>query len=311
MIQRLFWLAHLVLITLAAALGAHMTVSYLSGQLSQSMVSEEGPSDRTTQDTVRRPASDYVVIAQRNIFNANPPSDKPQVKAPTPVVTKRPPPLPGPTPITNLKLTGTAMNGDGNHYAFIEDTATRGNQQLYQVGDVIKDRTIIEIRNNCVILQQNDRPERLCFLNHQDSETRAPERQRISNARSDAAGDDDEGDEDSRDDVVQVDDATWRIRRELMQEQFADLGGLSQQARVTPYTEHGETRGFRVTRLKANSLLQKIGLQHNDVLHKVNGSSLTSPADALQVYQQLQQAGTVRLEILRRDRALTLTYEIR
>ena len=132
-------------------------------------------------------------------------------------------------------------------------------------------------------------------------------RQRISNASSDANSSADF----SNEDVVQVDAATWRIRRELMQEQFANLGGLSQQARVTPYIVQGETRGFRVTRLKANSLLQKIGLQHGDVLQKVNGSSITSPADALQAYQQLQQAGTVRLEILRRDRASTLTYEIR
>ena len=96
-----------------------------------------------------------------------------------------------------------------------------------------------------------------------------------------------------------------------MQENFANLGSLSTQARVTPYIVQGQTQGFRLSRLQPNSLLQKIGLQHGDVLQKVNGLGLTSPADALQAYQQLQQAGTVRLEIIRRNRPTTLTYVIR
>jgi general secretion pathway protein C len=199
------------------------------------------------------------------------------------------------------------MGGDGANYAFIENMATRGNQQLYQVGDAIQNRVIVDIRNDCIILEQNGKKEQLCFPNREGSAGPAPNQQSVSREASDADNDND----DSNEDVVQVDDATWRIRRELMQEQFANLGGLAQQARVTPYVVQGETRGFRVTRLKANSLLQKIGLQHGDVLQKVNGNSITSPADALQAYQQLQQAGTVRLEILRRDRASTLTYEIR
>jgi len=301
MIQRYFWLAYLVLITLAAALGADMTVSYLSNRLSQSTVSEAAPSDGPTQDTAPRPFEDYAVIAQRNIFNDKPPTP-PTQKPPT--TTVQPPPVQ--TPL-QLKLTGTVTGGNGANYAFIENTATRDNQQLYQVGDTIQNRAIVDIQDNCVILEQSGKKEQLCFPNRQGSAGAAPDQQRVSRETSDT----EDGNEDGNEDVVQVDDTTWRIRRELMQEQFANLGGLAQQARVTPYVVQGETRGFRVTRLKANSLLQKIGLQHGDVLQKVNGTSITSPADALQAYQQLQQAGTVRLEILRRDRASTLTYEIR
>jgi type II secretion system protein C len=301
MIQRYFWLAYLVLITLVAALGADMTISYLSNRLSQSTVSDARPSDGPAQDTTTPPVEDYAVIAQRNIFNATPPKEKGPVE---PIKIAQPPPVQ--TPL-NLKLTGTVTGGNGTNYAFIENMATRGDQQLYQVGDTIQNRVIVDIQGNCVILEQNGNNEQLCFPNRQGSVGPAPEQPSVSREASDADNDS----EDSNEEVVQVDDATWRIPRELMQEQFANLGGLAQQARVTPYVVQGETRGFRVTRLKANSLLQKIGLQHGDVLQKVNGNSITSPADALQAYQQLQQAGTVRLEILRRDRASTLTYEIR
>lgn len=305
MIQRFFWLAYLILITLAAALGADMTVSYISGRLSKPIANEERPSDGTPQGVARRPPSDYEIIATRNIFNSNPKPPEPLVK---PELPKKPitPIAPVKETPLQLKLAGTVVGDDNQYYAIIEDASNRGNQGLYQVGDAIQNRIIAEIQDKCVLLDQNGKYERLCFQNHEESVTAAPGRQRPTSA---APGPEDVGN--SNEDVVQVDNATWQIRRELMQEQFANLGGLSQQARVTPYIVQGETRGFRLTRLKANSLLQKIGLQHGDVLQKVNGSSITSPADALQAYQQLQQAGTVRLEILRRNRASTLTYEIR
>jgi general secretion pathway protein C len=57
-------------------------------------------------------------------------------------------------------------------------------------------------------------------------------------------------------------------------------------------------------------MLQKIGLQAGDVIQKVNGLSLNSPAEALQAFQQLQNESTVRLELLRRNRSTTLTYEM-
>ena len=304
MMQRYFWLAYLLLVTLAAALGADMAVSYLTTQLSSSTVREEGASAGPAQAIVQRPAGDYNVIAQRHIFNANPkpPETPPPVTPPVAEVVKE-------TPL-QLKLVGV-VTGGGADYAVIEDTATRGAQQFYQVGDPIKDRSIVEIRKDCVILARRDKYEQLCFPNRQDEASASPERQRVSRGASDADDDDSDNDNASDEDVVQVDDATWRIRRELMQEQFANLGGLAQQARVMPYVVQGETRGFRVTRLKPNSLLHKIGLEHGDVLQKVNGSSITSPTEALQAYQQLQNVGTVRLEILRRDRPSTLTYEIR
>ncbi len=305
MIQRFFWLAYLILITLAAALGADMTASYISGRLSAPIASEERPSGQAPLGVARRPPSDYEIIATRNIFNSNPNPPEPPAKPEFPKI-----PIAPPKPVIDtslrLKLAGTVVGDDNQYYAIIEDTSNRGHQGLYQVGDAIQKRIIAEIQDKCVLLDQNGTYERLCFQDHQESINLSPGRPQPRSAAPEA-----EDGGNGNKDVVQVDNATWQIRRELMQEQFANLGGLSQQARVTPYVVQGETRGFRLTRLKANSLLQKIGLEHGDVLQKVNGSSLTSPADALQAYQQLQQAGTVRLEILRRNRASTLTYEIR
>ena len=91
---------------------------------------------------------------------------------------------------------------------------------------------------------------------------------------------------------------------------FADLGTLSRQVRVTPHTIQGRPSGFRLTRLRPG-LLQQIGLLNGDVLQRVNGLDINSPEEALKAYQAVQNEPTVRLEILRRNSPTTLTYEIR
>ncbi len=299
MVQRYFWMAYMVLITIAAALGANMGTSYLRAQLTQPTALQLEQDAGTPLQRTQRTAADYVIITKRNIFNATPPDSTP----------KQPPPAPPPTPPATptklqLKLVGTAIGEQQQqNYAFIEDLSTRGLQKSYQVGDWVQGAVIREIQVGRVVLERNGQYEELGSAKKGGVSQNQTPRPRTSSrsTRSSAS---------SHEDILKVDEATWKVSRELMQENFANLGSLSKQARVMPYIVQDETRGFRLTSLKAGSLLQKIGLRHGDVLQKVNGRTLTSPADALQAYQQLQQAGTVRLEILRRNRPTTLTYEI-
>ena len=73
MLQRYFWLAYLLLVTLAAALGTNMATSYISARLSTPITRAPTPGSSTpTRPTPSNPV-DYAVIAKRNIFNSNPP----------------------------------------------------------------------------------------------------------------------------------------------------------------------------------------------------------------------------------------------
>jgi general secretion pathway protein C len=243
---------------------------------------------------------DYAIIAKRNIFNAHPPGEAPA-----------PPPSPPPVPQKEiekteleLRLVGTVVETDNRRYAIIEDLKQRGVQTLYQVGDAIHTALIAEIQPKCVVLDEAGHYESLCFP-QQDAE------EGQEGGASPAAGSSSSSqDVDDGSGIVRIDNATWRVSRETM-EQFSNLGALSSQARLMPYLVQGEPQGFRLTRLQQDSVLQKIGLRSGDVLQKVNGLSIASPDDALRAYQFLQQEGTVRLEILRGNRPTTLTYEIR
>ena len=302
MLKRYFWLAYLLLVTVAAVMAADIAKGYVTMRLSAPSVQPPARASSIAAPAVRRLAlTDYAVIPERNLFNANPPSgDSAAVQVVEEVVQ--------PTQL-RLRLIGiVAGDSPQQQYAIIEDLQRNGAQDLYQVGDVVQHAAIIDIRPECVLLDTRRQREKLCFAYDDTRDTNGrPAPPRGRDARNDAAA---PADGPTGDDVVRIDQGTWRVKRDLVREQFADLGTLSRQVRVTPHMIQGRPSGFRLTRLRPG-LLQQIGLINGDVLQRVNGLDINSPEEALKAYQAVQNEPTVRLEILRRNSPTTLTYEIR
>ena len=304
MLKRYFWLAYLLFVTGAAVIAADIAKGYVTMRLSAPSAQPPARTAGSAAPAVveRMTLADYAVISQRNLFNANPPSG--DAAAAVQVVEE----VVQPTRL-RLRLIGiVAGESPQQQYAIIEDLQRSNAQDLYQVGDVVQRAAIIEIRPECVLLDTRRQREKLCFAYDDARDTNgrgAPPRRR--DARNAAAA---SSDAPADDDVVRVDQGTWRVKRDLITEQFADLGTLSRQVRVTPHTIQGRPSGFRLTRLRPG-LLQRIGLINGDVLQRVNGLDINSPEEALKAYQAVQSEPTVRLEILRRNSPTTLTYEIR
>lgn len=304
MLKRYFWLAYLLLITAAAVMAADIANGYVTMRLSASSLRPPVQIAGTATTAVKRTTpADYAIISARNLFNANPPSGDAAPVVEVRVVEKEVQPTQ-----LRLRLIGV-VSGELQQYAIIEDLQRSGAQDLYQIGDVVQRAAIIDIRAECVLLDTRRQREKLCFEYNdgaRDANGNSMPPQRRDRRRRSAAP----PGESSDDDVVRVDQGTWHVKRELITDQFADLGTLSRQVRVTPHTIQGRPSGFRLTRLRPG-LLQRIGLINGDVLQRVNGLDINSPEEALKAYQAVQSEPTVRLEILRRNSPTTLTYEIR
>ena len=298
MLKRYFWLVYLLLVTLIAVLGADMVKSYLSAKLAAPRALEPTQTSTTPQRPTQTAFADYQIISERHIFDANPPKEAP------PEPEKEPAPVAQPIQATQLqlKLVGTVAGANNRYFAIIEDGSKRGAQAVYQIGDVVQNALIAEIRRACVLLDKGGQYESLCFQ-QEEAETTAEQTSALPPTEPPPEGDDSG--------IVRVDEATWRLSRDMVLAQFGNFGNLSTQARGMPYIVQGQPRGFRLLRLVPGSFLQKIGLQAGDVIQKINGLTMNSPAEALQAFQQLQNESTVRLELLRRNRAATLTYELR
>jgi general secretion pathway protein C len=305
MLKRYFWLARLLLVTLIAVLAADITKSYISAKLATPLAQRPPQASGTPNRPAQTAAANYQVISTRNIFNANPPKE-----ALVPEKPPEPPPVIKEIQVTQLqlKLVGTVAGTSGRRYVIIEDLSKRGAQAVYQIGDTIQSAVIAEISPMCVLLDRGDGPyESLCF--QQDGETKADTR--TAARPPPAAPPPPAASRNADEGIVQVDPGTWRLSRELLMEQLSNFATLSTQAQFMPYTVQGQPQGTRITRLTPGSMLQKIGLQTGDILQKMNGISMNSPEEALRAFQQLQSEATVRLDVLRQNRATTLTYELR
>jgi general secretion pathway protein C len=309
--KRYFWLLYLLLVTAAAALAAEIVNTYISAQLAAPLKPAQTQASDTSGPLAQKaPLTHYEVINKRNIFNATPPAEAPAA----PQVSEPPPPAAEPpaTPLP-LKLVGTVAGADAARFAILESTGNPPGQAVYQVGDMVQQVVIVDIRPDCVVLEKGEgQRESLCF---QLDTGPAPPQSAVptpgARQRAVAPPPAPRPGEPGSTGIVRVDPATWRVSRDLIMENFANVGSLSSQATITPYFVQGQQQGFRLSQMRAGGLLPQIGIQEGDVLQTVNGLNLYTPQEALQAYQQLQTESTVRINILRNNRPTTLTYELR
>lgn len=83
-----------------------------------------------------------------------------------------------------------------------------------------------------------------------------------------------------------------------------------QMANLGKFVTRAGWKGLIVEDAPRGSLAEKLGLQQNDVVYQLNGQSVASNEDIGRFYQQLNQAGQVRLIGLRGGKALMLNYSI-
>lgn len=84
------------------------------------------------------------------------------------------------------------------------------------------------------------------------------------------------------------------------------------EARFQPhFSGNGQLDGFRVDGIRQVGVLEKAGLQNEDVLAGVNGVEIRDPGRLWEIFKQLQHERTVRLNVVRQSQPMTLAVEIR
>jgi general secretion pathway protein C len=101
------------------------------------------------------------------------------------------------------------------------------------------------------------------------------------------------------------------IDRREVEQAMSDLPKLLTQARAVPYMVNGALSGFRIDYIAPASFYEKIGIQYGDVLQRVNGVEIRDPGTMLNLFQQLKNERTVKLDLVRNNQHSTVTYELR
>ena len=178
--------------------------------------------------------------------------------------------------------------------------------EVFGEGDALADATVDEITRRRVYLMRGNGSREYLEIGGEgakkkkksgDSDERSDKRKRTG--RIDWA----EG-------ITKIDDTHYQIERSAVENALANLDRLSRDARVVPNFQDGKSNGFKIFSIKRNSAARNLGLKNNDVLTGVNGTPLTSPDKALELYTQLQSEGHIELDIQRKGEPVTMEYDI-
>ncbi len=82
-------------------------------------------------------------------------------------------------------------------------------------------------------------------------------------------------------------------------------------ARMLPNIVNNKQEGFRVSEVKPNGVYSKLGLKNGDVLLKINDLELNSPDSGIQAFSTLKGMDQIKLFLIRDEKKITLTYQIR
>jgi len=237
----------------------------------------------------KKDALDEVLIRKTPLFGvvaAVKPSDAIVQPAPTPMVTA--PPL-------ALKLCGTVVAGDAS--VAILSVASNPEQKIFALHASIKDGvTLNQVWGDAVEVIDHGRKRRIELRQPNDLVAAA------TPAATVAYPPQPPGPPGS---MVQR-----SISRKEINRQTRNFSQLLSQARVVPHFSQGKADGFVISDIVPRSLFQKIGLRNGDIIRKVNQTVISSAAQAMQLYQSLQQASEIQLEVERAGQPQTINYHI-
>ncbi len=72
----------------------------------------------------------------------------------------------------------------------------------------------------------------------------------------------------------------------------------------------GKIEGFKVTRVKRNSKIARLGIKKGDIIIKANNIELKSYKDALNLYGKINELDTIQIVLLRNNEEKEIVYEI-
>ena len=113
------------------------------------------------------------------------------------------------------------------------------------------------------------------------------------------------------DGIRRVDSDSFEIDGALIAKVLAHPVAASRGARIVPSIKRGRPNGFKLYRVRRDSIYAKIGLKNGDTIHAVNGLELRSVEKALEIYAKVRNANWLSLTITRRGKLLSFDYTVR
>jgi general secretion pathway protein C len=210
----------------------------------------------------------------------------------------------------NLQLIATLVSEDDKawSYAAVMDP-TDQKTRLFAIGSKLtSEATVTDIMDRRVLLLNGARNEYL------DLATEA-------SAKEAKAGQDKEitamqpGGNPALDEVTKgirkVGEGKYEIDRSALNKVLANTTILARAARIVPSVENGVPNGFRLYAIRPGSVYSMLGFFNGDTVNAINGHTINTPDQALEIYTKLRNANHLSISYSRRGATVSHEYTIR
>lgn len=236
--------------------------------------------------SLEQEAGDSHVIIARNIFGGNPYESTDDEKAEMALEQ-----IPLAENLKHLLLIGTIVKSDAENIAIIEDKKKR-TQQMYIKGDQLQGATIKQIlRNNVVV--NDGKEDKMLSIDYQLRERM----EKMSDSVASSA------------DVAQQ-QQTFSLDKEYVQSAMTNMNSLLQSARIRPFIKNGKPLGFQLSRIRKESLFDRLHLSNGDVILGTQEMEITNPQQMLNLSKELRKKDTVNLRINRGGQDMIFKYNL-
>ncbi len=281
MIKKTFYISNLVLIVMGIYLGINLfyKIITIDNKIISTGFTDKIIKKKSVKKT-KQAREYYSTIITKNLFDTQNEIDTPHSEQTT-IDTS----LLKETKL-NLKLWGTVLGSSTRSYAVIEDK-TKREQKLLHTGDTIQKAKIKHILREQVILTFNGKDEILSM------EDMAVKKNKI-------AGNSGASDLNQR----------IKLSRKRVDHALDNLTSLMTQIKVIPKIKNGIPEGMMLSRIKRGSIFSKMGLRNGDILTGINDNPIESVDDAMSLYDNIQTAKNVSLQIKRNGSIRSINYDI-
>jgi general secretion pathway protein C len=191
-----------------------------------------------------------------------------------------------------VRLLGTLVSSSaGWSLASVLDL-TRQKSSTLMVGDWLQDARVLEILRDRVIVLRDGRRE---VIEAGSGDVLGPS----TDARMSMTA------------VRSLDENRYEVPRSELEQALARLDDIANQARIVPSYRDGQPQGFKLFAIRPDSLFSRLGLLNGDVVRRINGFEMNTPANVLEVYLRLRETSQIEVELERNGSSIRKSYTIR
>lgn len=202
--------------------------------------------------------------------------------------------------LSELILAGTVTGPKNLSYAILTDKSQPAlrRQEVFAYGkDVYGYGTLTKIEKGFIELTQGTNTYTIYLIDITDIQTKQPRTNNSSTSQPKF--------------VKKINEKQYLLDQRKVQQSLNNPEHILSDARLYPNIKDGKQEGFRILEVKHGGLYESLGLRNRDILLRINGLELSSPEAAVQAMSALKGMNTVKLDIIRNNAKITLSYQIR